>query len=291
METKKHPTRSGDIVYHVSRDAGDTAPWIVFLPGLTADHRLFAPQLASLSDEFNLIAWDAPHHGASRPFSGTFQLDDAAKWLKEIIEKETANALGQPTREATPNAAPIAAAGKPRVILAGQSLGAYIAQVYLELFPDQIRGFISIDSAPLKRAYYKIWELAALKRTYWMYRVIPSRPLAAWGARGCAETEAGREYMRSIIQSYGKLEYCALADEGFRALAAAVEAERAYDIACPALIMCGEKDKAGSTKRYSRQWAERESLPIIWIPRAGHNSTLDAPEFVTEAIRNFMRTI
>lgn len=291
METKKYSTRSGDIAYYVSR-ATEAAPWIVFLPGLTTDHRLFAPQPASLSDEFNLIAWDAPRHGASRPFSGTFRLDDAAKWLKEIIDKETSIAPGQPTADATLNAAPIAVDARPRIILAGQSLGAYIAQVYLELFPDQIGGFVSIDSTPLKRAYYKNWELTALKRTYWMYRVIPSRLLlAAWGARGCAETETGREYMRSIIQSYGKLEYCALADEGFRALATAVEAERACDIACPALILCEEKDKAGSTKRYSEQWAARESLPIIWIPRAGHNSTLDAPEFVTEAIRNFMRSI
>ena len=290
METKRHRTPSGDIAYFVSRTSDAAAPWVVMLPGLTADHRLFAPQLESLADEFNLIAWDAPRHGASRPFSKAFNLDDTAKWLHEIILKETSGAAGDapPT---CPDSSPSDEADLPSVILVGQSLGAYIAQVYLDLFPSRISGFISIDSAPLKRDYYKSCELAALKRTYWMYRAIPTRLLAVWGADGCAETEDGRAYMRSVIESYDKREYCVLADEGYRALADAVEAGRGYDIACPALLICGEEDKAGSTKRFSAQWAARENIPITWIPRAGHNSTLDEPELVTEAVRTFVRSL
>lgn len=287
METKSHRTPSGNIVYLISRSEDETAPWIVMLPGLTADHRLFAPQIESLADEFNIIAWDAPRHGASRPFSGPFRLDDAAMWLHEIIQKETASASPNPEH---PHAGRKSAVEQPRVILVGQSLGAYIAQVYIELFPDRISGLVSIDSAPLKRVYYKSWEIAALKHTYWMYRAFPFKLLAESGARGCAETEVGRAYMKSLILSYEKKEYCALADEGYRALASAVEADRAYDIGCPVLVLCGEKDKAGSTKRYSRQWAEREGLPVIWIPRAGHNSTLDAPAFVAKAIGDFARS-
>jgi len=38
----------GEIVYWVDR-AGADRPWLVFLPGLTADHRLFARQMAAFA--------------------------------------------------------------------------------------------------------------------------------------------------------------------------------------------------------------------------------------------------
>ena len=58
-------------------------------------------------------------------------------------------------------------------ILIGQSLGGYISQVYMEMYPNSVSGFISIDSCSLKRKYYTAWELALLKRTKWMYLSIP----------------------------------------------------------------------------------------------------------------------
>jgi pimeloyl-ACP methyl ester carboxylesterase len=44
----------------------------VFLPGLTADHRLFDKQVAYFEGKNNVLVWDAPGHAASWPFSFTF---------------------------------------------------------------------------------------------------------------------------------------------------------------------------------------------------------------------------
>jgi len=41
MTEKKYTTRCGDIRYWVSDSLKSNAPCMVFLPGLTADHRLF----------------------------------------------------------------------------------------------------------------------------------------------------------------------------------------------------------------------------------------------------------
>ena len=36
-----------------------------------------------------------------------------------------------------------------------------------------------------------------------------------------------------------------------------------------------------------RKWAEKEGLPICWIPGAGHNSNTDRPEEINGLIRKF----
>ena len=41
---------------------------LIFLPGLTADHRLFDKQVECFEEKYNIIVWDAPAHASSWPF-------------------------------------------------------------------------------------------------------------------------------------------------------------------------------------------------------------------------------
>mgnify|MGYP004464450743 FL=1 len=79
MERLAYRTPQGDIAYWVSREGRPDRPWLVFLPGLTADHRLFNPQIAAFEGKANFLVWDAPSHGESRPFELTWTLDDLAR--------------------------------------------------------------------------------------------------------------------------------------------------------------------------------------------------------------------
>lgn len=257
-------TPSGDIHYWVDGRAQDR-PWLVFLPGLTADHRLFDKQMEGLSGRFNCLVWDAPAHGNSRPFRLDFTMDDMARYLGEILEREEIR----------------------RPVLVGQSLGGYIAQVFLELYPGRTAGFVSIDSCPLKREYYSGWELAMLKHTYWMYRAFPWKLLKKIGVQGTAMSPYGREVMGAMMESFTPKEYCLLADHGFRLLAQAVETGRRYEPDCPVLLLCGEKDGAGSAKRYNRAWEKRENRRLVWLKNAGHNSNTDVPEEVNRLVAEF----
>ena len=261
-------TRHGKIHYWVTC-AREGRPWLVFLPGLTADHHLFDAQIAHFRDNFNCLVWDAPAHGASRPFALAFSMGDLAHWLREIFAIE----------------------GVERPVLIGQSLGGYIAQYYMDEYPGSVSGFISIDSCPLKRSYYTWWELAMLKRTKWMYMSIPWKLLVRWGSWGTARSEYGRALMKQTMESFEKREYCALADHGYRMLAKAVEAKRNYDMDCLVLLLCGEKDMAGSAKRYNKNWKEKEGYELIWIPGAGHNSNTDAPEIINPIIEAFIESL
>ena len=266
MDSKAYQTESGTVCYWVDSSAGPEAPWLVFLPGLTADHTLFDAQMAHFSGKLNCFVWDAPAHGQSRPYPLDFTMDDCAAILQSILQAE----------------------GARRPVLIGQSLGGYVAQAYMDLFPGEAAAFVSIDSAPLKRKYYPTWEVKALRHTKGMYQAIPWALLKPWGARSAAVSEAGRANMRSFMDSYAKHEYCELAAHGYRMLADAVEADRAYDIGCPAILLCGEKDHAGDVKAFNRKWASGEGIPLVWVPDAGHNSNVDNPDFVNAQIERFL---
>lgn len=263
-QEKIYRTQSGDIHYWLT--PGDSKkPCLVFLPGLTADHHLFDKQIPAFP-EYNCLTWDAPGHAASRPFVLDFSLDNMARYLHEILEAE----------------------GIERPVLIGQSLGGYIAQCYLALYPAGASGFVSIDSAPLSRKYFAGWELALLKDTRWMYEMIPWKLLLKWGVAGTSQTPYGRELMKKTWAAYSREDFLDLTVHGYRILAEAVKARPEYEIPCPALLLCGEKDAAGSARRYNRRWAREEGLPLKWLKGAGHNSNTDAPEEVNRLIEEFL---
>ena len=266
VETASYKTGSGSVCYWTDRPADTSDFWLVFLPGLTADHSLFDAQMSYFSEKIGCLVWDAPAHGASRPYPLDFTMDDLAHILHGILEEE----------------------GVGRPVVVGQSLGGYVAQAYVDLYPSEVAGFISIDSAPLKRRYYPGWEVKALRHTKGMYQAIPWSLLKPWGARGAATTERGRAGMRSFMEGYAKREYVDLAAHGYKILADAIEAERAYDIDCPALLLCGERDRAGDVRPFNRRWTEGEGIPLVWVPEAGHNSNVDNPTFVNGQIERFV---
>ena len=116
MRENTYQTFYGTIHYWSSILSMD-AITLIFLPGLTADHRLFDKQVECFED--------APAHASSWTFRFDFDLFDKAKWLNGILEKEEI--------------------AKP--VIVGQSMGGYLGQVYAHLYPNQLAGVISIDSA------------------------------------------------------------------------------------------------------------------------------------------------
>ena len=57
---------------------------MVFLPGLTADHRLFVKQIKYFEGKYPVFVWDAPGHALSWPFSFDFNLMDNIDELWDI---------------------------------------------------------------------------------------------------------------------------------------------------------------------------------------------------------------
>lgn len=259
----EYRTRCGVIHYWMNKKK-DSKMTLVFLPGLTADHHLFDKQMEYFEEKYSVFVWDAPGHAVSWPFDLNFDLSDKAKWLDEIL---TAEGMGNP-------------------IIIGQSMGGYVGQAYAQLFPEKLKGFISIDSAPLQRKYLTSWEIWLLKRMEPVYRYYPWKWLLRSGSKGVAVSAYGRKLMYDTMKGYEGQQgrYAKLAGHGFRILAEAIERNLPYRINCPALLLCGEKDRAGSCIRYNRAWHKNTGIRLEWIENAGHNSNTDAPARVNRLI-------
>lgn len=268
MEERLYATRCGTIHYWTNAAKGNPETALVFLPGLTADHRLFDKQIVYFKDRYRVLVWDAPEHAASWPFDPAFDLADKARWLYGILQQE----------------------GICAPVIIGQSMGGYVGQMAAQLFPEKLKGFIAVDSAPLQREYVTSAELWLLKRMEPVYRCYPWKALLRSGTRGVAASEYGRGLMREMMKVYDgdQARYAWISGHGFRMLAEAMEARLPYRIPCPALLICGEKDHAGSCIRYNRAWHRKTGIPIEWIRGAGHNSNTDAPEQVNRLIENFV---
>ena len=267
MVEKIYKTPSGAIHYWVNIPDINKIT-LIFLPGLTADHRLFEKQIEYFENKYNVFVGDAPGHAASWPFEFEFNLMDKAKWLQEILQQENIT--------------------KPVII--GQSMGGYVGQAYAEVFPDNLKGFVSIDSAPLQRKYVTAAEIWLLKKMEPVYYYYPWKALLKSGTNGVAVSEYGRKLMREIMMVYDgdKKRYSQISGHGMKMIAEAMERNLPYEIKCPALLICGQKDRAGSCIRYNKAWHKDTDIPIVWIKNAGHNANTDKPEYVNKWINKLI---
>lgn len=266
MEEKEFCTTYGKIHYWINEFKPDRKT-LIFLPGLTATHILFEKQVEYFKDKYNILVWDAPGHGVSRPFELKFSLEDKARYLHGILEVEKVE--------------------KP--ILIGQSMGGYVSQIFMDIYPGEAGGFISIDSCSLKRSTVTRFDIFAAKHVEIIYKMYNWEKLIKVGAKGCAESEYGRNLMEKMMRMYDKEWYVKLVGHGFKILAEAWESNRNYDMDCPVIILCGTEDKAGTAKKYDIKWSELTGIPLIWIEGAGHNSNTDKPEEVNKIIEDFIQ--
>lgn len=269
MEQKSFETPEGSIVYWTSTPHKPHLPWLVLLPGITSDHRIFDLQIPELTAKANILTWDAPSHGLSRPFPLTWSFDQLAQWLHDILKHESAS----------------------QIVLAGHSMGGYLAQVYAELYAAEVSGFIGLDTAPLQRSYYRGIELFFLQRIHHMYQFMNWDSLKRRSIASNAHTADARCRAGEILAGYDKASYSALMAAGFRAHVEEVLRGRTYKLLCPALLLCGEYDTTGAAKRTMQEWSQKEDLPLRLIPHAAHNVTWDNPTEVNAAISEFLETL
>lgn len=268
-EEKVYRTAKGDVHYWLTYDAEDQSrKWMVFLPGLTAEHHLFDAQIAYFQKDYNCLTWDAPAHGESRPYQLDFTLEEVTYVLHDILSRE----------------------GIVFPIMIGQSYGGYITQMYVSLFPMSVQAFVSVDSCSLKRKYNANWMIASLKHTEWMYRLIPWKLLVPWSL-SIATSAAGKQNYKEAIMAYPKAEFCKLCGRGFASVAEAMEQKRDYTMDCPVLLLCGSKDAAGYTKKLNQAWSKGEGYRLVWVEGAGHNSNIDSPEVVNSFIEDFVNRV
>lgn len=262
MEQKSVTSIRGTTWYWVSKCGREEAKTVVFTHGLTADHRMFAPQVDYFKNQYHLILWDVPLHGLSRPYSD-FTYAHTAEELAAILDAERIRSA----------------------VLVGMSMGGYPCQAFAERYPARIEGFVALDTTPFGVEYYSKFDLWCLRWATAMTRWLSDGVIRRLIAEGNAGSEEGRALLREILSSSTKEQICEQMEAAY-----GVFAKELHDIplACPTIILIGEQDKTGKVKAYCEAWAKNTGYPIVRIPSAAHMSNLDNAPAVNLAILDFL---
>ncbi len=162
----KLKTSYGDVHYWISENLNADRITLFFLHGLTAGHDLFKGQLEFFSNRYNILTWDAPAHGASRPYDD-FTYEKAALAAKQILDDN----------------------GISEAVFIGQSMGGFITQSVIKRFPDVVKGFVSIDSTPFGEKYYSGSDRWWLRQIEWMSGLYPDKVIRKAIAKQCTTTD------------------------------------------------------------------------------------------------------
>ena len=262
MIEKRLETKEGTIYYWVSENWDDGRDTMFYFPGLTADHTMFEGQFAYFGGKYNLISWDAPGHGKSRPYS-RFDLEHATEVILQILTE----------------------LGAERIIAVGQSFGGYHIQALLARHPEKVSHFVGIGTTPYGEKYYSQMDKFWLRQVGWMGMCYPLQAMKRASAKQATRTPHGYENMLSMLEPYSKKEYCDLMQNYYDAFLAD---NRDLEITCPVLLIQGDCDKVGKVRSYNRMWHEETGFPLVYVADAGHNANVDQAEEVNVLIDNFL---
>jgi 3-oxoadipate enol-lactonase len=239
-------------------------PPVVLLHCLGVDHH-FWDFAAGLADEFTLLAYDLPGHGATPVPGGSYGIADLSQQLAGLFRRhDLAHAH-----------------------VVGISLGGLIAQHFAATWPGLVDRLVLIDTTPrYTDDLRRMWaERAATARAAGVAALVDGL-LKIWFTPDfvAADPPAVRYVRTALARTAG--EGYALACE---ALAAADLRTLAPQIAAPTLVLCGDDDIASFLDAARWLAANIRGARLAWLPRARHASVLERPAEAVALMREFLK--
>ena len=249
------------------RRAGEGPP-LVLLHGVLGDSREWRPQLAGLSDELTVIAWDAPGCGRSSdpaPPFGTAEWAGALAALLEALDVGPAH-------------------------VAGLSWGGTVALELYRRHPERVRSLILADTYAGWKGSLPAEECAARLASALQDAKMPAGELAGRWLPSLlrASASSGLADEVAAIMAEARPRMLGLMAE---AMASTDQRDLLPAIDVPTLLVWGADDER-SPLRVAEQF--RAAIPgarLVVIPDAGHMSNLEQPDRFNTAVREFCRSI
>jgi pimeloyl-ACP methyl ester carboxylesterase len=250
---------------HIAYERAGSGPALVLLHGYVGDGpTTWRPQLDELSDEFTVVAWDAPGAGRSSDPPERFGLDGYAGCLAAFLEK----------------------LGLHAACVAGMSFGGIVALALQ-------RRHSAMSSALILVSAYAGWagslpHEVAEQRLSQALALADGTPEAFGGA--LLPTMFSKPMPRETVDAF-RASMQAFHPRGFRAMAHA-SAEDVRDVLphvdVPTLLVYGHRDvRAPLTVAEAIQAAISGSRLVV-LPDAGHVCNIEAPNAFNDAVRDFL---
>ena len=269
---------TGPLALHTYRIGRTGQVPIVLLHGFPLDHRMWDDVVDLLMGERTVLAPDLPGLGASP--SG----EDVADALGAPAEPSIATA-------ADAVAATLRAAGIERAVVAGLSMGGYVAMALVERHPGLVAGLGLLDTKSTADD-----DAARANRLRIADAVLVDSAVdAVLGMSRALLGETSRALRPDLID---RLEQW-IRDQGPAGIAWSQRAMAARpdrtDVLArfggPALVLVGEQDDLAPLAAARHLAAALATAELVVVPLAGHLSSIESPEPVAAALDALVRRV
>jgi pimeloyl-ACP methyl ester carboxylesterase len=252
----------------VSVDRGDGPP-VVFSHGTLMDWTMFQPQLDALAPDYRTIAYQ--NRARTDRWQGPYDLDDLADDCRTLVD----------------------AKGIDSCVLAGMSMGGFMALRYALSYPDTLDGIVLIDSmaTPHEEAEQETYQ-------QWIDTTkdagdVPDQMADIVGNMLFGETsnEERTDLVNHWKNRWQTYPGTAIYDEVMSWLYRDGVADRLDEIDVPVLVLHGEEDVSIEPERAEAMLDDLPDARMETIPEAGHSSNLENPGPANDALRSFLADV
>jgi pimeloyl-ACP methyl ester carboxylesterase len=232
-------------------------------------HRMFEPQVGALSDEFRVITFD--HRARTVRWQGPYDLYQLADDCRLLLDQLDVQ----------------------RCVLAGMSMGGFMALRFALRWPHRLDGLILIGTSATP---YSEQDRQTWREHYKLLCGLPAVPatFAEAEARICFSPETRRTNPK-LVQHWVDRWTTYTGDAVYAEVESWLDQddilERLGQIDLPVLVLHGERDEAVPL---ADAVALADRLPdarLTSVADAGHTVNLEAPQASNQAIRQFLHDI
>ena len=250
-------------------DEGEGPETIAFSHGLLWSHEMFRAQIDALKSTYRCIAWDHRGQGQSeRPKAKIHTIEENYEDAVALLEQLQ---LGP-------------------VHFVGLSMGGFVGMRIAARRPDLIRSLTLIATAADAEPAANVPKY---RRLSWVVRIFGVINLLA---RQGVPIMFGRSFLEDPGKAQVRDHWIARLKRNprtiYRAVHGVIERSGVTDelkhITAPTLVLRGDEDVAIAEPRARALAAGIANATYVPVPAAGHSATVEQPERVIEALRDFL---
>ncbi len=237
----------------------DRGPALLLIHGFPLDNRLWDAVVSRLPPTLRILLPDLPGMGKS-PLSPEIRtIDDYARALLSLLDEQKI----------------------AQVVVAGHSMGGYIALAMQRLAPDRIRGVALISSRSLpdseegRQTREATAQRAEREGSGFLVASMPEKAAGANPPAGVIEA------LRAIISGANGTGVAAAS----RAMASRPDATpHLAGIACPVVVFAGRQDKIVPAAESEAMAKAIPGAKLVWCETSGHVPMLEQPDLVAREL-------
>ena len=238
---------------------------IVLLHGYLETLYIFNELIEKLEKKYRVVALDLPGHGLSGSHKDINTMEFCAQTVADLLRKNNVE----------------------KAYIAGHSMGGYVAQNCVRMFPELFEGLILLNSTPFADSPEK---KADREREIELIRKAKLGHLASLSIPKMYAQSNLRKFDEKIEET---VEISETHDPNgiVACIKGMMERTDTKDVLAKsekAMFIFGTEDKFITGEIREKLIGEFPNVKAVVIPETGHNSFIEEPEKVMEAIENFI---